>query len=83
MNDAELAAREVEVPNTGVAVHNVTFDEAVEIIVRWAREGSGGYVSTPNVDHLVRVGTVRDVGHGRRPPGRARRSRGGLGSEHG
>jgi N-acetylglucosaminyldiphosphoundecaprenol N-acetyl-beta-D-mannosaminyltransferase len=23
--------------------------------VRWAREGSGGYVSTPNVDHLVRA----------------------------
>lgn len=55
MNDAELAAREVEVPNTGVAVHNVTFDEAVGLIVRWAREGSGGYVSTPNVDHLVRA----------------------------
>src|SRR5687767_10175432 len=54
MNDAELAAREVEVPNTGVTVHDVTFDEAVELIVRWAREGSGGYVSTPNVDHLVR-----------------------------
>lgn len=55
MNDAELFAREVEVPNTGVAVHNVTFDEAVGLIVRWAREGSGGYVSTPNVDHLVRA----------------------------
>ena len=55
MNDAELAAREVEIPNTGVTVHDVTFDEAVETIVRWAREGSGGYVSTPNVDHLVRA----------------------------
>lgn len=55
MNDAELAARAVEIPNTGVSVHNVTFDEAVELIVRWAREGSGGYVSTPNVDHLVRA----------------------------
>ena len=55
MNDAELAAREVEVPNTGATVHDVTFDEAVETIVRWAREGSGGYVSTPNVDHLVRA----------------------------
>lgn len=55
MNDAELAAREVEIPNTGVSVHDVTFDEAVELIVRWAREGSGGYVSTPNVDHLVRA----------------------------
>lgn len=55
MNDTELAAREVEIPNTGVTVHDVTFDEAVELIVRWAREGSGGYVSTPNVDHLVRA----------------------------
>jgi N-acetylglucosaminyldiphosphoundecaprenol N-acetyl-beta-D-mannosaminyltransferase len=55
VNEAELAAREVEIPNTGVTVHNVTFDEAVETIVRWAREGSGGYVSTPNVDHLVRA----------------------------
>jgi N-acetylglucosaminyldiphosphoundecaprenol N-acetyl-beta-D-mannosaminyltransferase len=55
MNDAELTAREVEIPNTGVSVHNITFDEAVETIVRWAREGSGGYVSTPNVDHLVRA----------------------------
>ncbi|MEP7379508.1 MAG: WecB/TagA/CpsF family glycosyltransferase [Chloroflexota bacterium] len=55
MNDAQLAAREVAVPNTGVSVHNIAFDEAVELVVRWAREGSGGYVSTPNVDHLVRV----------------------------
>jgi N-acetylglucosaminyldiphosphoundecaprenol N-acetyl-beta-D-mannosaminyltransferase len=55
MNDAELAARAVEIPNTGVSVHDVTFDEAVALIVRWAREGSGGYVSTPNVDHLVRA----------------------------
>ena len=55
MNNAELAAREVAVPNTGVNVHNVTFDEAVDLIVAWARDGSGGYVSTPNVDHLVRA----------------------------
>ena len=55
MNDAELGARAVPVPNTGVDVHNVTFEEAVELIVGWARDGSGGYVSTPNVDHLVRA----------------------------
>jgi len=54
LTDAELAALEVAIPNTGVSVHNVTFDEAVDLLVRWAREGSGGYVSTPNVDHLVR-----------------------------
>lgn len=58
MNDAELAAREVAVPNADVSVHNITFDEALDLIIRWAREGSGGYVSTPNVDHLVR--TKRD-----------------------
>ena len=39
----------------GVDVHDVTFDEAVELVIKWAREGSGGYVSTPNVDHLVRA----------------------------
>lgn len=55
MNDAELAAREVAVPDTDTSVHNISFDEAVELIVRWAHEGSGGYVSTPNVDHLVRA----------------------------
>jgi N-acetylglucosaminyldiphosphoundecaprenol N-acetyl-beta-D-mannosaminyltransferase len=55
VNDAELAAREVAVPNTGVGVHNVSHDEAVDVIVRWARSGDGGMVSTPNVDHLVRA----------------------------
>lgn len=44
----------------GVNVHDVTFDDAVELIIRWAREGSGGYVSTPNLDHLVRA--KRDPG---------------------
>lgn len=39
----------------GVDVHDVSFDEAVDLIVRWARERTGGYVSTPNVDHLVRA----------------------------
>lgn len=47
--------REIAIPSVGVTIHDVTFDEAVELIVRWAREGSGGYVSTPNVDHLVRA----------------------------
>jgi N-acetylglucosaminyldiphosphoundecaprenol N-acetyl-beta-D-mannosaminyltransferase len=55
VNEAELAASAVEVPHTGVDVHNIGFDDAVDVIVRWAREGSGGYVSTPNVDHLVRA----------------------------
>lgn len=47
--------REIAIDTVDVRVHDVTFPEAVELIVRWAREGSGGYVSTPNVDHLVRA----------------------------
>ena len=49
------ALREIEIPSVGVTVHDVTFAEAVELIAGWAREGSGGFVSTPNVDHLVRA----------------------------
>ncbi|MEP7158163.1 MAG: WecB/TagA/CpsF family glycosyltransferase, partial [Chloroflexota bacterium] len=44
-----------DIPVVGVSVHDITPAEAVETIVNWAREGSGGYVSTPNVDHLVRA----------------------------
>jgi N-acetylglucosaminyldiphosphoundecaprenol N-acetyl-beta-D-mannosaminyltransferase len=47
--------REIHIPQADVTVHDVTFDEVVDLVVRWAREGSGGYVSTPNVDHLVRA----------------------------
>ncbi len=47
--------RTIHIPTVDVDVHDVTFPEALELIVRWAREGSGGYVSTPNVDHLVRA----------------------------
>ena len=36
-------------------VDNVTFDETVALIVEWARAGSGGYINTPNVDHIVRA----------------------------
>lgn len=39
----------------GVPVHDVTFDQTVDLIVRWAGEASGGYVCTPNVDHVVRA----------------------------
>lgn len=38
-----------------IAVHDVTFAETVELIVRWAREGSGGIVATPNVDFITRA----------------------------
>jgi N-acetylglucosaminyldiphosphoundecaprenol N-acetyl-beta-D-mannosaminyltransferase len=36
-------------------VDDVGFDETVARIVAWARDGSGGYVTTPNVDHVVRA----------------------------
>jgi N-acetylglucosaminyldiphosphoundecaprenol N-acetyl-beta-D-mannosaminyltransferase len=38
----------------GIPVHGVTFAETVRLIVSWAREGSGGYVYTPNVDDIVK-----------------------------
>jgi len=47
--------REIPLRPIGVTVHDVSFDEAVDLIIHWAREGSGGYVATPNVDHLVRA----------------------------
>lgn len=46
---------QIAIPEVGVSVHDVSFTEAVALILEWAREGSGGYVSTPNVDHLVRA----------------------------
>jgi N-acetylglucosaminyldiphosphoundecaprenol N-acetyl-beta-D-mannosaminyltransferase len=45
--------REIQVDT--VTIHDVTFDETVERIIEWARDGSGGYISTPNVDHIVRA----------------------------
>lgn len=50
----ELPAQ-VAIPQTGVTIHDVSFEETVDLVIKWAREGSGGYVSTPNVDHLVRA----------------------------
>ncbi len=47
--------REIPIDEAGVTVHDVTFDETAELMLRWAREGSGGYVSTPNIDHLIRA----------------------------
>lgn len=34
---------------------DVGFDATVDTIVAWALEGSGGYVCTPNVDHVVKA----------------------------
>ncbi|HEY5520659.1 MAG TPA: WecB/TagA/CpsF family glycosyltransferase [Candidatus Limnocylindrales bacterium] len=50
-----MTLREIPIREAGVTVHDVSFDEAVELIISWARNGSGGYVSTPNIDHLVRA----------------------------
>ncbi|HUG49084.1 MAG TPA: WecB/TagA/CpsF family glycosyltransferase [Candidatus Limnocylindria bacterium] len=36
-------------------IDNIAFDEAVALIIEWARAGSGGYINTPNVDHVVRA----------------------------
>ena len=47
--------REIAIREAGVTVHDVSFDETVAMVIKWAREGSGGYVSTPNIDHLVRA----------------------------
>jgi N-acetylglucosaminyldiphosphoundecaprenol N-acetyl-beta-D-mannosaminyltransferase len=52
--------REIAIREAGVTIHDVTFDEVVDLVIKWAREGSGGYISTPNVDHLVRA--KRDAG---------------------
>lgn len=38
-----------------LSVHDVTFPAAIEAIVKWGRERSGGYVCTPNVDHVVQA----------------------------
>jgi len=52
--------REIYIPESDVTIHDVSFDETVALVIKWAREGSGGYVSTPNLDHLVRA--KRDPG---------------------
>lgn len=47
--------REIAIRQAGVTIHDVSFDETVQLVIKWARDGSGGYVSTPNIDHLVRA----------------------------
>ena len=44
-----------EIPVDTVTIHDVTFDETVAFAIKWARDGSGGYICTPNVDHIVRA----------------------------
>jgi N-acetylglucosaminyldiphosphoundecaprenol N-acetyl-beta-D-mannosaminyltransferase len=44
----------------GIQLSAVNFQETVDWVVNRARSGAGGYVCTPNVDHIVRA--VRDPG---------------------
>jgi exopolysaccharide biosynthesis WecB/TagA/CpsF family protein len=39
----------------GIPIHRLAFVETVGLLARWAEAGSGGYVCTPNVDHIVRA----------------------------
>jgi N-acetylglucosaminyldiphosphoundecaprenol N-acetyl-beta-D-mannosaminyltransferase len=45
------------VPFGRIHAHHVTFDGAIDHIVALCRDGSGGYVLTPNVDHVVMADT--------------------------
>lgn len=47
-----------EVSLLGIAIANMVLEDAVRAVVHRVEEGRGGYVCTPNVDHLVR--SVRD-----------------------
>ena len=53
MSASDVSAPEVRIDR--VPVHDVGFEEAVGTIAAWGAEGSGGYVCTPNVDHVVRA----------------------------
>jgi N-acetylglucosaminyldiphosphoundecaprenol N-acetyl-beta-D-mannosaminyltransferase len=48
-------ARLASVDIAGVPIHNVTFDQAVQLIAGWVADGSGGTVYTPNVDDIVKA----------------------------
>jgi exopolysaccharide biosynthesis WecB/TagA/CpsF family protein len=39
----------------GVPVHDVTFDQTVDLIEGWVRAGNSVTVQTPNVDHVVKA----------------------------
>ncbi len=47
--------RDREVALDTLTLHDIGFEETVERIVAWAEDGSGGLVTTPNVDHVVRA----------------------------
>jgi len=39
----------------GIRIDDIGFRRTVELLVEWANDRSGGYVCTPNVDHIVRA----------------------------
>ena len=47
--------KQYEVPVDSLVVHDLGFRRTVETLVAWGREGSGGFVCTPNVDYVVRA----------------------------
>jgi N-acetylglucosaminyldiphosphoundecaprenol N-acetyl-beta-D-mannosaminyltransferase len=49
--EIDLATVEID----GLPIHAVSFDRAADLIASWAGDGSGGYVCTPNVDHIVKA----------------------------
>jgi exopolysaccharide biosynthesis WecB/TagA/CpsF family protein len=51
IDEADIATVDI----AGLPIHNVTFDEAVTLIKRWAADGTGGTVYTPNVDDVVKA----------------------------
>jgi N-acetylglucosaminyldiphosphoundecaprenol N-acetyl-beta-D-mannosaminyltransferase len=44
----------------GIPVHDVTFDDAINLIASWVADGTGGTVYTPNVDDLVKARRMPD-----------------------
>jgi N-acetylglucosaminyldiphosphoundecaprenol N-acetyl-beta-D-mannosaminyltransferase len=54
------AATDVPASHRQIVIDTIVMDDigiraAVDLIVRWGRDGSGGYVVTPNVDYVVRA----------------------------
>lgn len=53
-----MSVRRVEI--AGIPIDDIGFDATVRTIIDWARDGSGGYVYTPNVDDIVKARRLPD-----------------------
>jgi exopolysaccharide biosynthesis WecB/TagA/CpsF family protein len=51
----EVMSGTEQIDIAGIPLHNVTFEQTVQKIVEWARDETGGYVYTPNVDDIVKA----------------------------